>query len=376
MTSQRTRAAAMFETLAVLHLHTLTPTVQRGESSPQVEEALAGLQRMSNEEWSDFLRFAEMQRVYLRTLELLKKWDAVGRAGARFGGTVDLEGLAQVEEQQNECALAALEKVVSALERTGHSPVVIKTLDHWPDIGSDLDLFIAATESDTVRVMQSELRAEPQPRSWGDRLAHKWNFRIPGLSQLVEIHVGCLGQTGEQHALPGHLEETSVVRDMGADFRFRVPAPEEQVTLATLQRMYRHFYIRLTDLLNLSGLVRAGSLDFTRLRASTQRWSIWPGVATLLKITSDYNERTGAGPLALPEFVVRSARFGGDVTYVGEQFLRVPLVPQGSQLFLQQLIGTGAARHFRSAARLSLLPVLATAAFVNLRVTGDDKGIW
>jgi len=375
MTSARESAAAMFETLAVLHLHALTPRGQRSETSPQMDDALSRVQRMSKEEWSDFLRFAEMQRVHLRTLHLLEKWDVVGAAGSRFGGAVDLEGLAEVEERQIGCALAALEKVVLALELTGHSPVVIKTLDHWPDIGSDLDLFIAASEADTVRVMQSELRAEPQPRSWGDRLAHKWNFRIPGLPQLVEIHVGCLGQTGEQETLPAHLEETSVMRDAGR-FRFRVPAPEEQVTLATLQRMYRHFYIRLTDLLNLTGLVRAGGLDFMRLRTSTQHWSIWPGVATLLKITSDYNERAGVGPLPLPEFVVSSARFGADVTYVGEQFLRVSIVPQGSQLFLQQLIGTGAARHFRSAARLSLLPVLAAAAFVNLRMTGDDKGIW
>jgi hypothetical protein len=117
-------------------------------------------------------------------------------------------------------------------------------------------------------------------------------------------------------------------------------------------------------------------LDFARLRATTQRWSVWPGVATLLKITSDYNQRAGLGPLPLPEFVVRSARFGAEVTYVGKQFLRVPMLPQGSQLFLQQLIGTGTARNFRSAARLSLLPALAAAAFVTLRLTGDDKGIW
>lgn len=374
MMALRERAAAMFETLAVLHLHTLPPGGQRGQS-PQIAKALSGLHSMSKDEWSDFLRFAEMQRVYLRTLQLLEKWNLDGAAGSGFAGPFGLEDLAQVEERQIGCALAALQKVVLALELTGHSPVVIKTLDHWPDIGSDLDLFIAASEADTVRVMQSELRAEPQPQSWGDRLAHKWNFRIPGLPRLVEIHVGCLGQTGEQDALPRHLEETSVVRDIGV-FSFRVPAPEEQVTLATLQRMYRHFYIRLTDLLNLTGLARAGSLDFAQLRSSAERWSIWPGVATLLKITSDYNERAGVGPLPLPEFVLRAARFGTGVTYVGEQFLRVPLVPQGSQLFLQQLIGTGAARHFHSAARLSLLPVLAAAAFVNLRVTGDDKGIW
>jgi len=375
MTRTRERAAAMFETLAVLHLNGLKPAGQPSEFSPQIERVLAALQHMPREEWHEFFRFAELQRVCLRTLQLVEKWAENGAAAPGLVGPDGLEDRARIEQRQIGHALAVLDKVVRALELTGHSPIVIKTLDHWPDIGSDLDLFIAATEADTVRVMQSELQAEVQQQSWGDRLAHKWNFRIPELPQLVEIHVGCLGQTGEQNALPAFLEETSVLRDVGP-FRFRVPAAEEQVALATLQRMYRHFYIRFTDLLNLTGLVRGGHLDFTRLRTSAKRWSIWPGVATLLKIASDYNERAGVGPLPLPEFVVRSARFGANVTYVGEQFLRVPMLPQGSQLFLQQLIGTGAARHFRAAARLSLLPALAAAAFVNLRITGDDKGIW
>ncbi len=318
------------------------------------------------------MRFAQLQRVKLRTLQLLQNWSSSNADATRFNG---LKDLVENERRETRRALATLDKVVRALEFTGRSPIVIKTLDHWPDIGSDLDLFIAADEGDVVRVMRSELGAEPEPQSWGDRLAHKWNFRIPELAQLVEIHVGCLGQTGEQNALPAHSEATSLMRNIGS-FRFRVPAPEEQVTLATLQRMYRHFYIRLTDLLNLTGLVRAGDLDFMRLRASSRRWSIWPGVATLLKIASDYNERAGVGPLRLPEFVLRSARFGAEVTYVGKQFLRVPMMPQGSQLFLRQLVATGAARDFRGAARLSLLPALAAAAFVNLRITGDDKGIW
>jgi hypothetical protein len=305
-------------------------------------------------------------------LQVLKKWDAAGAITPNLTGLDELE---RVQQRQIEYALSTLSKVVGALEHTGHSPVVIKTLDHWPDIGSDLDLFISASEAETVRVMKSELQAEPQPQSWGDRLAHKWNFRIPGLPQLVEIHVGCLGQTGEHEALPAYLESTSVMREING-FSFRVPDAEEQVTVATLQRMYRHFYIRFTDLLNITGLVRAGHLDFGRLRTSTKRWSIWPGVATLLKITSDYNQNAGSSPLPLPEFVVDAARFGADVTYVGTQFLRVPMMPHGSQLFLQQLIGTGAALNFRAAARLSLLPALAAAAFVNLRITGDDKGIW
>jgi hypothetical protein len=373
VTKKAVRSAAMFETLAVLHLPGLAPTGHEG--SDQTERVLTGLQHMSAEEWSAFLSFAELQRTSLRTLQILLRWAEAGAFRPRFQTPQDLENLAQTQQRQAEHALATLSKVVAALAVTGQAPIVIKTLDHWPDIGSDLDLFSSAKEADVVRVMRSELQAEPQAQSWGDRLAHKWNFRIPGLPQLVEIHVGCLGQTGEQDELPAHLLATSVVREVGK-FQFRVPAPEEQVTIATLQRMYRHFYIRFTDLVNLTGLVRAGRLDFARLRTSARRWSVWPGVATLLKITSDYNVRAGASALPLPEFVVEAARFGADVTYVGEQFLRVPMLPQGSELFLQQLIGTGAARRFRAAARLSLLPALAAAAFVNLRITGDDKGIW
>jgi hypothetical protein len=361
----------MFDILSVLHLNALASAEKRSLARSRVERALSQLRSMSGDERTEFLRFAELQRVKLRTLRLLEQW-TVTTGVPIFDG---VEALAREEEQRIANALATLDKVVRALELTGHSPLVIKTLDHRPDIGSDLDLFISASEEDTVRVMRSELQADVQPQSWGDRLAHKWNFQIPGLPQLIEIHVGCLGQTGEQVELPVHLEQTSVVREVGP-FRFRVAAAEEQVTLATLQRMYRHFYIRLTDIVNVTGLVRTGRLDFLRLRASTQRWSIWPGAATLLKITSDYNERAGAGPLPLPEFVIRAARFGAEVTYVGEQFLRLPMVPEGSQLFLRQLIATGTERRFRAAARLSLLPALAAAAFVNLRITGDDKGIW
>src|ERR1019366_6398943 len=159
MTKGRGGATEMFEMLAVLHLHAPPSPGQRGEPTAQIGQVLSGLQRMCKEEWSDFLRFAELQRVYLRTLQLLEKWAAADAVVPRFEG---LQDLAQIEQRQGEGALAALHQIVPGL------------------------------------ASQGKRKAEPQPQSWGDRLAHKWNFRIPGLPRLVEIHVGCLGQTGEQ----------------------------------------------------------------------------------------------------------------------------------------------------------------------------------
>jgi hypothetical protein len=40
------------------------------------------------------------------------------------------------------------------------------------------------------------------------------------------------------------------------------------------------------------------------------------------------------------------------------------------------MVGIGAQGNFRAMFRLSLLPALATAAFLGYRITGSDKGIW
>jgi hypothetical protein len=119
MTKARARAAAMFEMLAVLHLHAPSPPEQQAETSPQIDRVLWGFKHMSQQEWSDFLRFAELQRVSLRTLRLVENWTAAGALAPQFDG---LENLAQVEQQQIGRALATLDQVVRALELTGHSP--------------------------------------------------------------------------------------------------------------------------------------------------------------------------------------------------------------------------------------------------------------
>ena len=226
---------------------------------------------MSKQEWTEFLRFAELQRVYLRTLRLLQKWSASGAFAPPFDDFHDLE---QREKQQVEDALATLNNIVRALELTGHTPLVIKTLDHWPDIGSDLDLFISASQRDTVRAMRSELQAEPQPQSWGDRLAHKWNFQVPGQARSVEIHVGCLGQTGEQDELPGHpgrnkcgarCRAVSFSRSELRKSKSHSRPCKECIATSTF---VSPILLNLTD----TGAGRAVWISAS-LRASTQRWA-------------------------------------------------------------------------------------------------------
>jgi hypothetical protein len=136
------------------------------------------------------------------------------------------------EESRIEHALPFLDRICRELNEGGCPTTVIKSLDHWPDLGSDLDLYTTAGERDVVRLMTAKLNAQVEPRSWGDRLAHKWNFAVPGLPESVEVHCRRLGQTGEHIAMAQRFISRRVSRTLQG-YSFPVPAPEERVIVAT-----------------------------------------------------------------------------------------------------------------------------------------------
>src|SRR5262249_38628527 len=139
------------------------------------------------------------------------------------------------------------------------------SLDHTPDLGNDLDLFTTAPPERVIDFMCRCFAAQLEPRSWGDRLANKWNFRVPGLRESVEVHVQRLGQTGEHTRLARRFITRRGHKRVGGH-NFPVPAPEERVIVATLQRMYRHFYLRICDIVNTAELLdrSAAQLSGTR----------------------------------------------------------------------------------------------------------------
>jgi hypothetical protein len=272
-------------------------------------------------------------------------------------------------------AISFLRQITDALTNAQFSTVVIKSLDHLPDLGSDLDLYTNARSNDVIDVMRAVFEASLAQRSWGDRLVCKWNFILPGLPELVEIHIGRLGQTGEQFAIAASLIDRTrciTVRD----HQFRVPSISDRLIISTLQRMYRHFYFRLCDIVDSAQLIDERLVDYNDLYVAAMTAGIWEGMATYLAIVSDYVHRFRGEPLDIPGWVFKSARFSGQQIYFAKNFLRVPIVPQSAGLYGSQLVGLLRRKQLQSGARLSLLPWLATAALVGQKITGNDKGIW
>jgi hypothetical protein len=279
------------------------------------------------------------------------------------------------ERARIQTAQSFLCEICDAFELYGHKVAVIKSLDHWPDLGSDLDLFTDAKPEEVIKLMQRIFNAEIAPRSWGDRLARKWNFMIPGLGEAVEIHVGRLGQTGEQVAIASSLLERSRWVLIGGH-AFRTASSSDRLMISTLQRMYRHFYFRLCDIVDTAALAEAGEIAYGNLRTWARVAGIWEGVATYLAIVSDYAENYRGIGIDLPDFVLREARFGGEQISFARGFLRIPIMPQSARLYGSQLAGVIGRGELHNGARLSLLPWLATAAVVGHKLTGSDKGVW
>lgn len=281
------------------------------------------------------------------------------------------------EEEQNRIghALGFLNEISTSLEAAGCPVTVIKSLDHWPDLGSDLDLYTDADPGKVVNAMRSQFNARLDDRSWGDRLANKWNFVVPGLPELVEIHIGRLGQTGEQTVVTRSLSARTRMQEFGS-YLFRVAAPEDRIVISTLQRMYRHFYIRLCDIADNAHLLDARIVDFECLHAIGSEAGLWDGVSTYLRIVSDYVEAYRGCGVPLPSLVTRSAKFGAEKVQFRKSFLRVPILPESINLYAGELKTLVLRGDLRNSLRLSLLPGLATAAALEQKLTGSDKGIW
>src|SRR5512146_2044423 len=360
-TSTPSSAALVKDHLQALALLTLNPASSQA--------AVDHIARLTPQQRGELLSLADAHHGVIRALSAVR---AQAPSDELRSWT---ESAICAERERIRSALPTLESVWRELDAAGAPVVVMKSLDHWPDLGNDLDLYTTGDEQTVIRVMVDRFAARVEPQSWGDRLACKWNFSMPGLREAVEVHVNRLGQTGEHVAMARRFVARRIPLELNS-YGFLVPAPEERIIVATLQRMYRHFYFRICDMVNTASLVESGALDYRELATASAIGGIWPGVATFLRVVSDYVRQYRGAAIPLPPEVTAAARFGGDKIFAGGKFLRVPKMPEGAGLYLRQVARTIARGDWRATLRLTLLPPLASAAAVSYAITGSDKGIW
>jgi hypothetical protein len=375
------------ESQAAKHMEVLSRLTIRGQEADTEAETCARLEklrrelryvaRLDEDEFANFIDLANNHHVIVRGLSVVQ--NIADSSAAALTSEYERQVVERcdsamaAERARIDRAIGYLHSICDALETRGCRVAVIKSLDHWPDLGSDLDLYTTADEGAVERAMREQFGAQPAERSWGDRLAHKWNFSVPGLPELVEIHVQFLGQTGEHAELARRVIERRVPKSVGG-YDFLVAAPEERVVISTLQRVYRHFSFRLCDMIDTAALLHCSAVDFAELKRAANSAGIWPGVATYLQLLRNYVQSYG-GAVALPDEVMKAAYSPASTVKFKSGYLRVSKAT-GARLYSSQLLQAGKHGDVRALLRLPLLPPLAISALVAHGLTGDDKGIW
>src|SRR5262245_59157767 len=100
-------------------------------------DVLSLLTSLTHSQRQDFAELADSNHVVVRAFEVINRV-----AGNR--GLPEIQawavGVLSQERARISQALSMLRTVCEALEENGCRTVVMKTLDHWPDLGNDLDL--------------------------------------------------------------------------------------------------------------------------------------------------------------------------------------------------------------------------------------------
>ena len=369
------RAAAEFpshKSLTLLSRTLLRPPEREATTSHDRAAFAQELLSLGHDEFNDALALAHSNHVDVRWLEAVLDLIRGERDAALISWA---ESALATERARIANALDFLHQICAKFRESRYDITVIKSMDHWPDLGSDLDLYTNVDVEQVIRLFTASFDASVAPRSWGDRLANKWNFLIPGLPEPVEVHAGRLGQTGEQLIIASSLVGRARQASFGS-YEFQITSISDRLMISTLQRMYRHFNFRLCDIVDSAELADAGAIDYEQLRSLATRAGIWEGMATYLQIVSDYVKSYRGTGIDLPQIVANAARFGGREVFYSRGYLRVPLLPQSARLYGSQLAGVLGRGELENGARLSLLPWLATAAAAKQRLTGSDKGIW
>jgi hypothetical protein len=201
------------------------------------------------------------------------------RAAGSPGTMVETAAIEEAERVAS--ALVTIGRLTELARARGTEVLFPKALQHYPDMGHDIDLCVLESAAFDTAVM-GELGATPARRGTFDRVSGKRGYTLPGSASPLEIHHGGFGHLGEHRAfLRRVLARRQICVTEGVDVS--VPSKEDQLLIQTLQRMFSHFSVRVSDAMLAAQLIDDGDLDWDYVNRTAREFgfsaalSIWIG---------------------------------------------------------------------------------------------------
>lgn len=302
-------------------------------------------------DWSILLPLAQDNAILLRLGE---------RADRGLGPLPGPVAAGCAHERQRVAAALAVAHTVSGNAAAAGIPILFpKALQHYPDLGRDLDLVTLADPPDDARLL-SGVPAEPRPGSWLARLAGTRLYHVRDPDLELDIQHGAVGVAGQHAAVARHLVENRRVSAI-ADHALAVPSPEDQLVLQGIQKVLGRRSFRIADAVHTLRAIREGQLDWPGMVAFARRAGAWHALSCYLAYVDQIHRRAfGRAVLDGPMRSHLASRDWGQVGFRQGRF-RFPAGRAHVQLYLTELVSAVRRRDMVAGARLVAYAPLAAA---------------
>jgi hypothetical protein len=280
-------------------------------------------------------------------------------------GAEALDALERREANRVSLTLAAIAQLQDFCQRAGVEVVFPKALQHYPDMGHDIDLWTLERASSFDADLCREFGAIPARRGVFDRIAGKRGYELPGCPAPVEIHHEAIGHLGEHRRYLRLVIERRRWREVDG-VAVSVPSPEDQLIVQALQRLFSHFSIRISDVLLTVSLVRDVELDWDYARSTSRRFGLSEALSIWLGLVSDLcdpeSAAVGARVRRRPDAAMDAVSPKPLHLRMRGKLLRVRVLDLAPRLYGGLLLHSLLRREWRMAGRIAALPA-AVAAF-------------
>jgi hypothetical protein len=269
--------------------------------------------------------------------------EAVARASARTQRMWEL-----VDGLRERCA------------QLGIAHAFLKAAERYPDAGRDIDLLIAETSPDVDRAILRDVPATLRARGFRNRLTGSRTYTA-AYGIVIDIRHGRLGQFGEQARYARLLLDRAGPVAVGPTTCI-APSPADHFLLLATQQVYTRPALRLADVYwALATLRQSQALPWDYVFATALSMGMLPAVGAYLEYVDRMHARLFDRPL-LPDGLLSRFQGANRGRLVRDPDGRFPRTPVARRLYLNQIQATVEAGRWNSAARLSLMPLVAALA--------------
>jgi len=281
------------------------------------------------------------------------------------------ESILNQEKKRLKKAIEIIGKVTEEFEGNGLSIMVIKTLDNYPDLGHDIDFYTNAPVEEIDHIFIDKFKAKLISPTLSDKIARKRNYKI-GDYPTLEIHCSRLGQVGEENNLAKDLvlNREEITIDGVTTY---VPKIEFRILLTVLQRMYRHFNIRICDIYNTLTFAKNENIDWDWLKKLSLKYGVWNGV----KLYMNYVQKVAEYYDIELSTIKKVFKNNNWPRYIEDRnmLFRFPLISTGVYLYFTKVVANFRRLNFYNVVRTSLVIPLSLAHYFYVKLIGKSR-VW